>query len=112
MMGLTNQPYHVCQALTWAKCIAMGYLLGSDIPFTWKKVVLNLPGTEEYDCQSPQVFKQSVDGFLSADLFIYMDNGRLIEPINNLCWEASRRWGSMCLFGLLSHYFKVHKVEI
>ena len=39
------------------------------------------------------MFKQRVDGFLVADLFIYVYDGQSIGPTNNLCWEASRRWG-------------------
>ena len=45
-----------------------------------------MPGTEEYYCQIPWLFKQRVDGFLSADLSIYMDDGRPIGPTKNLCW--------------------------
>ena len=46
IMGLTDFPYHACQAVTWAKCIAMGDLLDPNNPFAWEKVVLNLPGTK------------------------------------------------------------------
>ena len=53
MMGLTDLPYHACQAVTWANCIAMGDRLHSNNTFTWYKVVLNLPVTEEYDCHRP-----------------------------------------------------------
>ena len=34
MMGLTELPYHACQAVTWAKCIDMGYRLESNNDFT------------------------------------------------------------------------------
>ena len=53
MIGLTGYPYHPCQAVTWANCIAMGDRLDSNNTFTWYKVVLNLPVTEEYDCHRP-----------------------------------------------------------
>ena len=96
MMGLTDSPYHVCQAVPWAKCIAIGDRLDSNNPFAWDKVVLNLPGTEIYDFHRTWVFKQTVDGLLAADLFIYVDSGRLIGPTDDLCWEASRRWDSTC----------------
>ena len=35
MMELTNSPYHSCQAVTWAKSIAMGDRLDSNNPFAW-----------------------------------------------------------------------------
>ena len=49
MMGITGSPYNSCQAETWAKCIAMGYRFNSNNPFAQDNVVLNMPGTEEYD---------------------------------------------------------------
>ena len=97
-MGLTDSSYHTFQAVTWSKCIAMGDRLDSNNPFSWDKVVLNLPGTKEYDCQITWVFKQILDGLLVADLFICVDDGRPIGPTENLCWEASRRWGSTCFW--------------
>ena len=58
--------------------------------------MLNLPGSEEYDCHRTWVFNQRVDGFLAADLFIYVDDVWPIGPTDDLCWEASRKWGSTC----------------
>ena len=58
--------------------------------------MLNFPGTEEYDCKLPGVFKQGVDGMLAAELFIYVDGRQLIRPTETLCWEVSIRWGSTC----------------
>ena len=59
-------------------------------------MVLNLPGAEEYDCQIPWLFKNMVDRLLVADLFIYVDDGRPIGPTEDMCWKASRKWGSTC----------------
>ena len=55
----------------------------TQIVYSWEKVVLNLPDTKEYDCQSPWVFKKRVDGLLDADLFIYMEYGRPIGTTKN-----------------------------
>ena len=46
MMGITDSPYHACQAVTWNKYIAMGEQLDSNNPFAWEKMVLKLYGTE------------------------------------------------------------------
>ena len=51
MMGLTKWPYCTGKVVTWDNSIAMGYRLDLDNNFAWDKVVLNLPGTEEYYCQ-------------------------------------------------------------
>ena len=71
----------------------MGDQIDPNNPFAWEKVVLNLPGTEEYDCQRTWVFNKIVDGLLDVDLFIYVEDGRQIIPTKTLCWEDSRRWG-------------------
>ena len=92
-MGLTDSPYHACQAVKWAKCIAMGDRLDSNNPFVWDKVVLNLLGSEEYDRHISWVFKQRVDGFLDVDLLIYVDSGRPIGSNKNFFGRVSRRWG-------------------
>ena len=96
MMRIIDSPYHEFKAVMWAKCIAMGDQLDPNKPFAWEKAVMNLPRTEEYDCQRTWLFNQSVDGLLAEDLFIYVDDGRPIGPTKNLCREASRRWGSTC----------------
>ena len=59
-------------------------------------MVLNLPGTEECDLQRPWVSKKIIYGMLAADLFIYVGDGRPIDPTNTLCWQASRRWVLTC----------------
>ena len=53
IMGLIDLPYHTCQAVTWDKCIVMGYQLDSNNIFAWGELVMNLPWTKEYDCKRP-----------------------------------------------------------
>ena len=74
----------------------MRHQIDSNNPFAWEKVVLKLLETKKYDCQRPWVFNPSVDEFLAADLFIYVDDGRPIRPTNTLFWKTSRRWGLTC----------------
>ena len=96
MMGRTCSPYNSCQAVMWAKYIAMGDRLDPNNPFGWYKVAMNLPGVEEYDCHRPWVFKQMVDGLLDAELLIYVDGGRPIGTTEDLCRESYIRWVSKC----------------
>ena len=64
----------------------MGDQLESNNTFAWEKVVLNLLGNKEYDCQRPWVFKQRVHGMLAEELFIYVDYGWPIGPTEKLWW--------------------------
>ena len=50
------------------------------------------PGTPTYDCCQPWVYKESSDGSITADLFVYVDNGRPIGPTEEVFWKSSRRW--------------------
>ena len=42
MMGLTDFPYHECQAVTWANGIALGDRHNPNNPFGWDIVITNL----------------------------------------------------------------------
>ena len=48
-MGFTDLSYHAYHAVAWPKCIDMGDRLEPNNPFAWDRMVLNLPGAEEYD---------------------------------------------------------------
>ena len=45
MMVLIDWLYNASQEVTWAKCIYMGDQINPNDPFSWEKVVLNLPRT-------------------------------------------------------------------
>ena len=83
-MGITDLTYHAFQAVMWSKSISMGDQLDLDNPFSWEKVVLNIPGTKEYDYQQPWVFKKRVDGLLAVDLLISVENRQTIGPTKTL----------------------------
>ena len=53
----------------------------------------NLPGKSTYGCCRPWVYKKSSNGIIDADLFVYVENGRPIGLMDEVCWEASRKWG-------------------
>ena len=93
-MGLTYSPYHVCQALTWAKSVELGNRWIINNPFGGDKVVVDLPVKTAYYCQYPWVYNESIDALVSYDLFVHVYDGRPIGPTETLCWEVSRRWGS------------------
>ena len=41
-------------------------------------MISNLPGTETYDCWRPWLYKKTNDGFIVANLFVYVDDGQPI----------------------------------
>ena len=96
MTGLTDFPYHACQAVPWAKELALVNRQDKKNVFKWERVVNNLPVTSTYDCCWPWVYKEKSYGIISDGLFVYVDNGRPIGPTEEVCWESSRKWGSMC----------------
>ena len=96
MMGLTDSPYHACQAVMWANIVALGDRQSLKNPFVWYEVVVKFTGTTACDCKCPWVYKEMRYRLIAANLFVFVDDGQPIIPTETLCWEASRRWGSTC----------------
>ena len=96
MMGLTDSLYHYCQAVTWSKTIALGYRRELGNNFRWQRVAVSFPGYKGCYCKRPWVYKQKDHGLIVADLFIYVENGRSTVPTEDILWQSSRKWGSMC----------------
>ena len=85
MMGLADSPYHVCQAVTRAKELALVNKQDKRNPFKWNRVMNNLPGTPTYDFCRPWVYKEISDGSIASDLFVYVYNGRPIGLTEEVC---------------------------
>ena len=68
----------------------------------------NFKGTLIYKYYQPWVYNERSDGSILADLFVYVDVGHPIEPAGEVCWEASKRWGSM--FSCMGIQFASRKV--
>ena len=43
-------------------------------------MVVNFTGTTAYDFQKTGIYKESRDGLIVANLFVYVDDGRPIVP--------------------------------
>ena len=77
-------------------------------PFKWDRLVKNLPGTTTYEFCWPWVYTERSDRIIAADIFVYFYNGRPIGPTEEVCWEASSKWGSTCSWlGIQDAYRKV-----
>ena len=96
MLGFTDLPYHAYQAVTWAEGIALGDIHNFKKSFGWEKVVTEFPGTTSVDCQIPWVYKESRDGLIMDDLFVYVDDRCHIGSMGVFRLEASRSWWSTC----------------
>ena len=65
-------------------------------PFHWDHVVLNLPGSRGYRADLPWVMKLRADGFLAAEIFVYVDDGRVVAYLPDLAWRAARAYAACC----------------
>ena len=62
-------------------------------PFHWDHVELNLPGSRGYRADLPWVMKIRADGFLAAEIFVYVNDGRVVAYSPDLAWRAARTYG-------------------
>ena len=95
-MGLRDSPYRSLQMLLIAKTIAYGDRRDRNNPFHWEEVILNLPGSWHYDPTMPWVYKLRWDKNLACEIYIYVDDGKTTGWSRLACWQASRRFASVC----------------
>ena len=95
-MGLTDSPYRSLQLLTHIKFIAYGYRNDALNPFQWSHAKLNTPGDKYYRTKLPWVMKVSSDGHLASEVFIYVDDVRIIAHSELACWKAAKIFCSIC----------------
>jgi hypothetical protein len=81
-----------------AKEMIMGYPNDEHNVYQWMEVRLNLPGSPYYDTSLAWVSKVREDRQGTVDLFIYMDDFRLMGPDTEECWRASRKAANMCSY--------------
>ena len=92
LMGYKPSPYITTREM----CRQLPFLMGdrhdeSNI-FRWTKVVMNLPGSLEYDPARPRVYRVREDlSTIAADLFIYIDNVRNTATSERDCWEGGHQ---------------------
>jgi hypothetical protein len=60
-------------------------------PFVWDKVILNLPGSPNFDPTHPKVIKwDSKNNWTACDLVVFVDDLRGSGPTVELTWALSR----------------------
>jgi hypothetical protein len=89
--GLRGSPYQACQAVLVAKEYILGDRKDPKNVFRWDVVRMNLPGSKDYNPSIPWVSKIRLeDGNIAADLFLYVDDGRLTGNSQDEVNQATR----------------------
>lgn len=94
-MGLKSSPYQAIQAVLVAEEVIKGDRTSSENVFHWSDIRLNIPGSDDYDPTKPWVSKIRLDGWIAADMFIYVDDARTTGATYEQCWKAARRTASV-----------------
>jgi len=95
-MGLRNSPYRSLQWQVRLKLEVYGDRRALSNTFHWDHVELNLPGSCGYRADLPWVMKIRADGFLAAEIFVYVDDGRVVAHSLDLAWRAARAYAAHC----------------
>ena len=95
-MGLRDSPYRSLQWQVRLKLEVYGNRRDLSNPFHWDHVVLNLPGSRGYRADLPWVMKIRADGFLAAEIFVYVNDGRVVACTPDLAWRAARAYAACC----------------
>ncbi len=95
-MGLRDSPYRSLQWQVWVKLEVYGDQRFLSNPFHWDHVCLNLSGGKGYKSDLPWVMKIRADGFLAAEIFVYVDDGRVVAHSADLTWRAARAYVAGC----------------
>jgi hypothetical protein len=80
VFGWQSSPYMALRMFTQVIELAKGGPTEPNNPFSWNKVVLNLPGSKSYNPARPRVMKLTALGNLTADLVTFYDDGRVFGP--------------------------------
>jgi hypothetical protein len=95
LMGLRSSPFVCTQTFAWSEEIIVGDHLEFSNPFYWDKVILNLPGTLEYNPTMPRVYRwNSREKCMACFFGTYIDDIRTGGPTEAACKATSRRVAS------------------
>jgi hypothetical protein len=98
-MGLKSSPYQAVQGMAYAEEFIRGDRRDCANVFRWDIIILNLPGSEEYDPSLPWVYKcRSSDGKVAVDVFGFVDDFRQTGNTSKEAWLAARQVASRSNF--------------
>ena len=100
-MGFKPSPYATTREMKKIEGWLKGNKNDMNNVFRWCKVILNLPGKENYNPARPWVYLVREDGTIASDLFSYIDDYRPTGPNKRECWKACHQIGSrLTWFGI------------
>ncbi len=102
LMGFAASPYNSIKMALVAEEVCKGDQLETGVgldgkelnPFQWERVELNLPGTKEYDPCVSWITKKQKDGQMACNVFTFVDDERVVSPIEELTWQVSHAMAS------------------
>ena len=95
LMGFKPSPFVTTQTFGWSEEIIIGDRLDITNPFYWDKVILNLPGTDDYEPSMPWVHKwNSRSKSMAAFFGTYIDDIRGGAASELVCRQAIHRAAS------------------
>ena len=91
LMGFRPSPYLTTRDMRRIEPILIGEKDDPKNVYRWNIVILNLPGSKDYDPSKPKVYRVRKDGTMAADLFIYIDDLRNTGPTEEECWGGAHQ---------------------
>ena len=92
LMGYKPSPYITTQEICRQQPFLVGDRRDPQNVFRWSKVILNLPGKDNYNPARPRVYKVREDQTtIAADLFVYIDDVRNTAPSEVEGWKGAHQ---------------------
>ena len=95
-MGLRDSPYRSLQWQVRLKLEVYGDRRVLSNPFHWDHDKLNLPGSRGHQADLPWVMKIRAEEFLAAEIFMFVDDGRVVAHSPDLALRAACAYASRC----------------
>ena len=89
-MGFSPSPYNAVKLFGWTIDIIHGDRWNEINPYRWNGVLVNLPGSIDYDPTKPRICKTWYE-IIAAILEAYVDDVRVMGSSETICREATRR---------------------
>lgn len=94
LMGLQSSPYVCTKAFSWCEDFIRGNRLDAGNPLQWRWVVLNLPGSEDYNPAKPWVYRICESGDMASFFGTYIDDIRTGGTTESNTHSVARRVAS------------------
>ena len=89
-MGFSPSPYNAVKLFGWTIDLIYGDRWNVRNPYRWNGLLVNLPGSLEYDPSKPRLCK-TWNEIIAAMLEAYVDDVRVLGADESTCREATRR---------------------